>query len=79
MTDAEITELWSKLQPGTRERARIERRVLEWVEAGETSLLGEWLDLVRLNPIGGLGLAAASALSLLMLTPLGWIASSLLR
>jgi hypothetical protein len=73
MTDGEITQLWSTLEPSTRERARIESRVLEWVEASETSLL------IRVNPIGGLGLAAASALSLLMLTPLGWIASSMLR
>jgi len=79
MTDAEITQLWSALEPSTRERARIESRVLEWVEASETSLLTEWLDLIRVNPIGGLGLAAASALSLLMFTPLGWIASSMLR
>ncbi len=79
MTDTEITELWSKLQPDTRERARIERRVLAWVEASEASLLTEWLDLIRVNPIGGLGLAAASAVSLLMLTPVGWIASSMLR
>jgi len=42
-------------------------------------LVSEWLSLVRENPIGGLALAAASALSLLTLTPLGWIASSMLR
>ena len=79
MTDAEITQLWFTLEPSRRERARIESRVLEWVEASETSLLAEWLDLIRVNPIGGVGLAAVSALSLLMLTPLGWIASSMLR
>ncbi len=79
MTDAEIAQLWSTLEPSARERARIESRVLEWAEAGETSLLTEWLDLFRVNPLGGLGLAVASALSLLMLTPLGWIASSMLR
>jgi len=79
MTDAELTQLWSTLEPSTRARARIESRVLEWVEASETSLLTEWLDLIRVNPIGGLGLAAASALALVTLTPIGWIASSLLR
>ncbi|HUO67888.1 MAG TPA: hypothetical protein VMV37_10145 [Gammaproteobacteria bacterium] len=79
MTDAEITRVWSTLEPSTRERARIETRVLEWVEAGETSLVTEWLDVIRVNPIGGLGLVAASAAALLMLTPIGWIASSMLR
>ena len=79
MTDAEITQVWSTLEPSARERARIESRVLGWVEASETSLVTVWLDLIRVNPIGGLGLVAASALSLLMLTPLGWVASSMLR
>ena len=79
MTDAEIIDLWVTLEPSPRERARIENRVLEWVEASETSLVTEWLDLIKANPIGGLGLVAASALSLLMLSPVGWIASSILR
>jgi hypothetical protein len=79
MTDAEISQAWSTLEPSTRERVRIESRVLEWVEASETSLVTEWLDFIRVNPIGGLGLVAASAVSLLMLTPLGWVASSMLR
>jgi hypothetical protein len=79
MTDGEITEIWSTLEPSKRERARIESRVLEWLEAAETSLLTEWLELIRVNPLGGLVLAAASGLSLLMLTPVGWIASSMLR
>jgi hypothetical protein len=79
MTDAEINEVWSTLEPSASERARIEARVLEWLEAGETSLAGEWLDLFRVSPIGGLGLIAASVLSLLMLTPLGWVASALVR
>jgi hypothetical protein len=79
MTDAEITQLWSTLEPSKRGRARIESRVLEWLEATETSLVSEWLELIRANPIGGIALAAASALSLLTLTPLGVIASSMLR
>jgi hypothetical protein len=79
MTDGEIGQLWSTLQPSTRECARIESRVLEWVEASEASLVTEWLALLRVNPIAGLGLVAASAVSLLVLTPLGWIASAMLR
>jgi hypothetical protein len=79
MNDAEIEQLWSMLEPNAWRRGRIENRVFEWVEASETSLLTEWLELIKLNPLGGVGLVAASALSLLALTPLGWLASSLLR
>jgi len=79
MNDTALTALWSTLEPNGYERARIEDRVFEWVEASETSLLAEWLSLIRMNPLAGLGLTAASALSLLMLSPLGWVAVSLLR
>ena len=79
MNDADIRQFWSTLEPSARARARIERRVLEWIDASETSLLKEWLDLIKANPIGGMGLAAASALSLMMFTPLGWLVSSMLR
>ena len=79
MNDTALTQLWSTLEPNGYERARIENRVFEWVEASETSLLGEWLSLIKTNPVGGLGLTAVSALSLLMLSPLGWVAASMLR
>lgn len=79
MNDTEITQLWTKLGPNGRQRARIENRVFEWVEATETSLLAEWLNLIKVDPLPGLGFAAMGALSLLILTPLGWVASTLLR
>ena len=79
MNDTELAQLWSTLKPNGHERARIEHRVFEWIEASETSLLAEWLSLIRMNPLGSLGLTAASALSLLMLSPLGWVAASILR
>jgi hypothetical protein len=79
MNDTALTQLWSTLEPNGYERARIEDRVFEWVEASETSLLGEWLSLIKMNPLGGLGLTAASALSMVMLSPLGWIVASMLR
>jgi hypothetical protein len=79
VNDTDITQLWSRLEPNGRQRARIENRVFEWVEAGETSLLTEWLSLIRVDPLRALGFAAMAAVSLLMFTPLGWVASSMLR
>ena len=79
MNDTEITQLWSRLEPNARERARIETRTFEWIEAGETSLLAEWLSLIKVDPLQALGFAAMAAVSLLMFTPLGWVASSMLR
>ena len=79
MNDTALTQLWSTLEPNGYERARIENQVMQWIEASETSLLSEWLGLIKVDPLAGLGLTAASALSLLMLTPLGWVVGSLLR
>ncbi len=79
MNDTELAQLWSRLEPNGRQRASIETRVFEWVEAGERSLLAEWLNLIKVDPLSGLGFAAMAAVSLLMLTPLGWVASAMLR
>lgn len=79
MNDADLTRLWFTLEPRGRERARIEDRVFEWLEAGETSLLAEWLNLLKLDPLPCLGYAAIGVVALFMLTPLGWVASAVLR
>jgi len=79
MNDIELTQLWSRLEPNARERARIETRTFEWIEAGETSLLAEWLNFIKVDPLPGLAFAAMAAVALLMLTPLGWVASAMLR
>ena len=50
MNDTELVAAWSALEPSSRRRARIETRVLEWIEAGETSLAGEWLGLLKVEP-----------------------------
>ncbi len=63
----------------TRAPHRLLNRVLEWLEAGETSLLAEWLELIKVDPLPALGFAAMAAVSLLALTPLGWLATSMLR
>jgi hypothetical protein len=79
VNDTELSQRWSMLEPNGYQRARIEQRTLEWLDASETSLLVEWLDLVRVDPLAGVGFTALGALSLLMATPLGWAVVSFLR
>ena len=78
MNDADLMRLWSALEPSTRRRARIETRVFEWLEASETSIAAEWLGLLKLEPLTALAYASIGAVSLFLLTPVGWIASWLL-
>ena len=78
MNDTEIMNLWSALEPTSRRRARIETRVFEWLEASETSIAGEWFALLKVEPLTALAYASVGAVSLLLLTPIGWIAVSLL-
>jgi hypothetical protein len=78
MNDSELVGTWSTLEPGARRRARIERRLDEWLDASETSLLREWLGLLKVEPLTGLAYVSVGALSLVLLTPVGWIVSALL-
>ena len=73
MSEAELAALWAQLGPDSRRRARIETRVFEWLEASETSLAGEWLGLLKVDPVRSLGLAAVGAVAVIALTPVGWI------
>ena len=77
MNDVELIDTWSTLEPSARRRARIETRLFEWLEASETSLLGEWLGLLKVGPLQGLAYVSVGALSLVLLTPVGWIVSAL--
>jgi hypothetical protein len=77
MNDLEIIGTWSALEPSARRRARIETRVFDWLEASETSLLGEWLGLLKVEPLTGLAYVSVGALSLVLLTPVGWIVAAL--
>jgi hypothetical protein len=78
MNDAELTGTFSALEPSARRRARIETRLNEWLDASETSLLREWLGLLKVEPLTGLAYVSVGALSLVLLTPVGWIVSALL-
>jgi hypothetical protein len=78
MNDTELLSLWSALEPSGRQRARIETRVFEWLEASETSIAAEWLGLMKVEPLTALAYASIGAVSLVLLTPVGWIAGWLL-
>ena len=78
MNDMELIGTWSALEPSPRRRARIEKRVLEWLEASETSLAGEWLGLLKVEPLKGLAYVAVGAVSLTLFSPVGWMLSWLL-
>ena len=78
MNDMELVSLWSTLEPSARRRARIETRVFEWIEAGETSIAGEWLALLKVEPLTALAYASVGAVSLVLLTPVGWMMAWLL-
>jgi hypothetical protein len=77
MNEAELIGTWSTLEPSARRRARIETRLLEWLDASETSLFSEWLGLLKVEPLTGLAYVSVSALSLVVLTPVGWIVLAL--
>lgn len=75
MNDTDLVSTWSTLEPSSPRRARIETRVFEWIEASESSLAGEWLGLLKVEPLKALAFASVGALSLLLLTPVGWMMS----
>lgn len=78
MNDTELMNLWFAIEPNGRQRARIETRVFEWLEASETSIVGEWLGLLKVEPLTALAYASVGAVSLVLLTPIGWIAGWLI-
>lgn len=73
MSDKNSGSDWSLLDPTAWQRQRMERRVFNWLAARETSLLAEWLSFLNRSPIAAVGLTAASALSLALVTPIGWL------
>ena len=78
MTDMELVATWSALEPSARRRARIETRVFEWLEASETSIAAEWLGLLKIEPLKALAYVSVGALSLALLSPVGWLLSFVL-
>ena len=60
------------------QRRRIDARVFAWLEASDTPLAMEWLQLVRASPLAALGLGTVSAASIAITPPFVWLARVLL-
>ena len=73
MTDEQIAETWTTLEPTMEQRRRIDARVFAWVEARETTLVSEWLGLFRLHPLPALGLVSVSACAVAASPPVLWL------
>lgn len=71
MTDDELIAVWEALEPSPDARARMEGRVMSWLDAAQTPLLTEWLAMFRVAPIRGLSFSFVAAAALLLTTPLG--------
>lgn len=78
MNETELAGIWAALAPTSEQRRRCEARVQGWLEARESSLIAEWLGLIKANPIAGLGLATVAACLVLIATPLSWVAFAVL-
>jgi hypothetical protein len=78
MNDEELGDAWTTLRPTGRRRRRIDARVVAWLEARDTPLAAEWLGLFRVAPFAALGLATASAVSIVAAPPLVWFARALM-
>jgi hypothetical protein len=70
MTDDELAAACETLEPTAPARARMENQVTAWLDAGRTPLWDEWLAMLRMAPVEGLGFAFAGAAALLLTTPL---------
>ena len=73
MTDEQIAETWTALEPTTDQRRRIDARVSAWVDARETTLVAEWLGLFKLRPLPALGLVSVSACAVAFSQPILWL------
>ena len=74
MDDEDLGGAWTTLGPTLPRRRRIDAGVFAWLEARDTPLVAEWLGLFRASPFPALGLAAVSAVGLVLATPLVWVA-----
>lgn len=70
MTDEELIAACEALEPTPQARARMESTVSAWLDAERTPLWDEWLGMLRIAPVQGLGFAFAGAVALLLTTPL---------
>ena len=78
MTDEELVDVLTALEPTALQLRRIDARVSAWLEARDTPLAAEWLALFRVAPFSALGLATVSAVSVVTAIPLVWFARALM-
>lgn len=78
MNDQALGSAWTTLEPTGHRRRRIDARVMAWLDARDTPLAAEWLWLFRDAPLAALGLAAVSAVSILVAPPLAWLARAVM-
>jgi hypothetical protein len=78
MNDEELGRVWTTLQPTERQRGRVDARVFAWLEASDTTLAAEWLGVFRDAPFSAAGLVAVSAVSIVIASPLVWLAGALM-
>jgi hypothetical protein len=70
MTDDQLIAACEALEPTASAKARMENQVMDWLEAANTPLWSEWVGMLRLAPVQGLGFAFAGAAALFFTTPL---------
>ena len=78
MNEADLTGAWTALHPTSLQRQRLQARVFAQLEARDTPLAGEWLGLFRAAPFAAFGMVAVSTASLVLATPVVWLARALL-
>jgi hypothetical protein len=78
VNDEELGVAWTTLDPTAGQRRRVDARVFAWLEARDTPLAAEWLALFRMAPFSAAGLVAVSALSVVITTPVVWLARAFL-
>jgi hypothetical protein len=79
VNDEDLAAAWLTLDPTAVQRRRIDGRVFGWLEAGDTSLVAEWLALFKRAPLPAFGLLSVGAVWVLAATPVLLVARALLR
>ena len=78
MNDEELGAVWTTLQPTVSQRRRIDARVFAWLDARDTPLAAEWFGLLRAAPFAAIALVSFGVFSIVMATPLVWLARALI-
>lgn len=77
MTDQEIIDTWTTLDPPVASRRRIDTRVTAWLDARDTPLASEWIRLLHIEPFQTVALLAVSAVAIFAASPIFWFARAL--